>query len=271
MDIVAIIKFVSLLLYPLGLVFVCAGLGFLYFIRRRPIAAKRFWIVGFILLWVFSTPIFSVGLTAWLEAKNPPQPVNSYGAHDAIVVMGGGLRLPSPPANRVQLTSASDRYWVASKLYAAGKAPFVVLLGGNLFEQPGIAAESEYARDLLIDWGVPIEAIVVETKSRTSEQNIAQFELLLKDNPKFSKESLDVILVTSATHMPRSKYLMRSRLKERVNITPASADVLIIATGDPSFKYWMPNTGALGLAGVAVHELYGLWFVQLKAFIKEYL
>ncbi len=268
MDTVVLIKFVSLLLYPLGLVLLLAVLGLLSFLVGRARLARGAWFMGFLVLWLFATPQFAIYLASSLEGQFPPKPVTSITPHDAIAVMGGGLRLPSEPVNRVQFTNATDRYWLAAQLYAAGKAPLVVLLGGNVFTQPGIAAESEYARALLVEWGVPDSAIVIDSRSRTSEQNAEQLQVLLNSETKLASalnnERPDVLLVTSALHLPRSDYLVRRALSASTIVTPVAADILIRAERMPSFKYWLPDAGALHLSTLAMHEIYGLWFVKLQ-------
>ena len=284
MDSVTIIKFVSLLLYPLGLVFLTVAFGCIAFLRKNHTWAKRLWVSAFLLLWVGSTPKVAIWLTAKLEGQNPPQQVTDYQKHDFIIVLGGGLRLPADPVKRVPFTGATDRYWLASKLYFAEKAPQIVLLGGNVYPQTGLKAEAEFARDLLHEWGVPQYDIVVETSSRTTEQNVSQLRqklmLLTKsrngqvDNsvgtPELDSgvESLKLLVVTSALHMPRTLFLLNQEFGDSVSLTAASADVLIRQDATPEFKFWLPDAGAMHLLTLAVHEVYGRWFVQIKGWLE---
>ncbi len=264
MDIVALIKLLSLVLYPLGLVFSLGLFGLVMRLMNKRKAAAISWVFSALLLWVFVTPQFAVKLTAWLESQYPPLAVEAVAKHDVIVVMGGGLRLPSKPVERLQFTHATDRYWLAYQLFEQGAATTIVILGGNVYAQPGIEAESYYARELLVEWGVPPEAIIIDESSRTTEQNVRQFLALRSTEARLARQDLSVALVTSAMHMPRSYYLMRHHLPEQVEITPISADVLIREEQLPWFRYWMPDAGALVLLTRTVHELYGTWFVKLK-------
>ena len=262
MDFVTLIKFVSLLLYPLGLALLLFGLGGVLYALKRARLAKASWLISVLIVWLASTPIVAIWMVGQLEQQYPPREVSRFEPHDAIVVLGGGLRLPADPVKRIQFTHATDRYWLASELYKAEVAPKIVLLGGNVFAREGVAAESVYAKALLVEWGVPDSAIETETQSRTTEQN---FEGLKSGWLTDSGQVPKWILVTSALHMPRAMYLAERVLGGDVQISAASADVLIRREPLPAFKYWIPDAGALHLSTVATHEVYGLWFELLKA------
>lgn len=67
-----------------------------------------------------------------LENEYPQQVLAEITKHDTVIVFGGGLRIPLQPSQHSQLTSGSDRYWYAVRLYKAGKADKIILAGGSL-------------------------------------------------------------------------------------------------------------------------------------------
>lgn len=256
MDSVLIIKVISALIYPLGLASVLVLLS-LFGLKKR-----FFLSLAALILVLASNSNVARWLAFQLERQYPQQHIADIATHDAIIVLGGGLRIPQAPALYTQIGSGSDRYWYAARLYRAGKAKTIILAGGNVFEQPGLKGEAHYGRELLMEWGVPAAAILAETQSRTTEQNrrgIASF--LLRNRVQ------SALLVTSALHMPRAH---KSFSQLPIPITPASADVLIRQSYAPPILNWMPSAGALHLSTVALHEYYGFWFNELKALMDKF-
>ena len=261
MDSVLIIKTISAVLYPLGLVTLFAVLFVICGMRRQAVGAKSFALIAMMILFVSSNPIVARSLVFSLERQYPQLELDSIEAHDAIIVLGGGLRIPLPPAKHVQLAHGSDRYWYAARLFHAGKAEKVILSGGNVYQQTGLHGEAYYAAKLLQQWGVPEGAIDLESSSRTTSENRQNTLSLLEANDVKS-----ALLVTSGIHMPRS-YNLFSRLP--VQITPASADVLIRTQNSPAVFNYLPSASALTLTTMAMHEYYGLWYQHLKKWASE--
>ncbi|MFT6407187.1 MAG: uncharacterized SAM-binding protein YcdF (DUF218 family) [Arenicella sp.] len=255
MDSVTIIKVISALLYPLGLasMFACIAL----FCRLSELIRAARWLSGIAIavLLLSSNPMLASALVFGLERQHPQLSIDSIAKHNAIIVLGGGLRLPTTPAKHVQLAHGSDRYWYAARLFRAGKADKVLLSGGNVYQQSGVRAEAYYAAELLQQWGVPKDAIELEHDSRTTSENHINTANLI------SKHGIQsALLVTSAVHMPRA-YGLFSGLP--IKITPASADVIIRQHNSPAIFSVIPSASALRLSTVAMHEYYGIWFARL--------
>jgi len=258
MDEILLIKILSALLYPLGLVFLLAILAK---ILPQSKITSMLKLGSFSVLIIASNPMAARMLVQSLEKQHPQQPFSEINTHHAILVLGGGLRLPINPALSTQLGAGSDRYWHAAQLYLAGKADTIIVSGGNVFKQPGYHGEAYYAARLLQSWGVPKAAIIAESSSRNTAQNISASTEFLKAN---NIES--VLLVTSAYHMPRA---LQSFKQLSVKVTSASADILIRQRYSPPIMDWVPSAAALGLSTLAVHEYYGMWFADLKALIHK--
>ena len=259
MDYLLIIKAVSALLYPLSMVFLLAIMGWFLGILRWKKLAAILKLCSVTLLLLASNPIVAKWLVQSLEQQYPQQKFVSIEKHDAILVLGGGLRIPLPPALHTQIGSGSDRFWHAVRLFRAGKADEIILSGGNIFAQPEFQGEAYYASELLQQWGVPKSAIVVEAGSRNTEQNVAIIATDL-----LARNIQSVLLVTSAYHMPRALHAFR-RLP--IKVTPAAADILVRKQSAPEILQWIPSTAALSLTTIAAHEYYGQWFADLKDFI----
>jgi uncharacterized SAM-binding protein YcdF (DUF218 family) len=256
MDSIIVIKVISALLYPLGFASLCVCLALVYRIRGRIFAAKLLSASALLVVLLSSNSILASKLVYSLERLHPQLALESIGKHDAIIVLGGGLRIPTAPAKHVQLARGSDRYWYAARLFRAGKAEKIIISGGNVYQQPGLQAEAYYASLLLQQWGIPEDAIEMDLGSRTTTENKNNTADLINQSSIKS-----AVLVTSAIHMPRAYSLFR---KLPIKITPASADVLIRQQNSPAILGFIPSAWALQLTTVAMHEYYGMLFDGLK-------
>lgn len=192
-----------------------------------------------------------------LESQYPQRPLAEINNHDAIIVLGGGLRIPLPPAQRTQLGSTSDRYWYATQLFKAGKAPTIIVSGGNVYRQANFKGEASYAAELLVKWGVPEDVILYEDNSRNTLQNRQlAASLLSREGAK------SALLVTSASHMPRAVKIF-SELP--INVVPASADVAVRQVDRPAVFNWLPSAGAMQQTTRALHEYYGMAVLYMSS------
>ena len=121
-------------IYPLTW---CLGLGVLGLIvvqRRRRRAGIMLIAAGFAILCVAASPVTANWLYSRLEQQFPAKPIAELPNVDVIVLLGGVLRLPLPPRTDFELTGTSSRIRYAAQLYRAGRAPNILVSGGNVFD-----------------------------------------------------------------------------------------------------------------------------------------
>ena len=228
-----------LLLQPLllGLLVAAAGCVIAARLRRRwgwgVVAA------GLLLLWLPATTLVGAALVGSLEDGYPPVPVAESSTAGAIVVLGGSARAAHPPREMPDLHEASDRLWHAARLYRAGRAPLVVASGGG----EGKAAEAPVMQRILTDWGVPDSAVVEEAESTSTYENARYTARLLAE-----RGVTEVLLVTSALHMPRAAATFRAT---RLAVHPAPTDIRVTAETRRSL---IPDAEGLQLTSRALHE-----------------
>lgn len=142
-------------LSPLSAVLILLATAILLYRRRRLL---RWLAMGALsILFLFSLPAFSDWLIDRLERPYHEHPVSATPPAPAIVVLGGGLlHLPSDQHPAAELSDSTDRLWRAAQLYRAGKAPLLVVSAGG---EPK-PTEAEFAKRLLVEWGIPETAIV---------------------------------------------------------------------------------------------------------------
>lgn len=258
-------KLIAAFIYPSGLILVFGLLALCFFWAKRAKAAQRAMVAALLVFLVASNPFVAGWLLNSLEQDFPPLNPESAPYADAIVLLGGGLGLPLPPRKTPQLVSGSDRLWQAAQLYNAGRAPYLLITGGNVFSAPGFEAEAYYSAQVLAAWGVPREKIIIESLSRTTQQNAEFIAPLLS-----SLNARTILLVTSAYHMRRSLSTFRNQLSSEIEIIPASSDLFITHNPNgnaPSLFNYLPHPGAFGGTQSALHEYFGLLYYWLNGWL----
>lgn len=173
--------------------------------------------------------------------------------YEAIVVLGGGISPAIPPwLPDPDLNSAADRLWHAARLYRRGVAPKIIVSGGDLLARHGgvpSPTEAVAMAQFLTDLGVPESAIVRESGSMNTRDNIGMVRALVQDKP--------VALVTSAYHMPRA---LRLAARDKLNAAAFPTDWHAPWQARPYWDNWMPTNDAQDNSVRALWEWLALAF-----------
>jgi uncharacterized SAM-binding protein YcdF (DUF218 family) len=243
-------KLLPVFAYPLGFALVLGLLAFLLSLSRFRTIASAILLVGLATLWVASTPTFAVWLTARLEAEYPPVAVDQLPVSDVAVVLGGAIGQDLPPRLTSDLGPASDRVLHAARIFRAGKAANILVAAGNLPWLPAERSEAALIRDLLIEFGVPEAAIVLETQSRNTRENAVNAAAIVGQ-----RNWRTGLIVTSAVHMPRAVAVFR---RAGLDFFPTATDVQAIHPFYNSPLDLLPDAEALAMSTVAIKEWLGL-------------
>ena len=192
-----------------------------------------------------------------------PQPPADMPAPYGIVVLGGPIDAEASAARgqtildegAARLTAAAAlarRYPQARILYAGGV--------GSLW--PSLPSEAPEAGKLLVALGVDPQRIVLEDRSRNTEENARFAAALVHPTPGQSW-----LLVTSAYHMPRAMGLFR---KAGFAAVAYPVDYRTLG-GGRDWRLNLDPTGGLELLDLAVHEWVGLVAYRLSGRIDAWL
>ena len=258
-------KFLPLFIYPLGLA--CGLLTGALIIKRESIWSKRLSLVALLLLLTGGNRIISTAVVHSLERQYPPLVITPTA--DVIVVLGGGMKTMSPPRLEYEVSEAGDRMLYAARLYHAGAAPYILVSGGqSKWTGPETGPEAEGMLDILQLVGVPENAIILEDKSSNTYENAVETVKILQDL-KYN----NIILVTSALHMPRSMAIFE---KYELNLIPAPTDFHVtdldieyILRLDPHIQLLnlVPTAGNLNALSLAVKEYIGMVVYKLRGWM----
>ena len=247
------VKFLTMLLMPPASLAVGTILGLL-------LIAFGWWRLGWAAILaaasitsIISWPPLGDTLLGYIEDKaRAAEAATPRCCFDAIVVLGGGVAPAVPPEREFpSLTESADRVWTAARLYRAGIAPRIIVSGGGfLAENNGPATtEAEAMRRFLVELGVPDSAIVSESGSNNTIENIFNVRRMVGDRP--------VALITSAFHRPRA---MRIASVAKLNASAFPVNFHALRSTRPPWENWVPTIEGMGETMLGVRELIGLWF-----------
>lgn len=175
------------------------GIGLLYWKRARRFG-WRLATVGAIAAVVVTILPLGDWLIASLERRFPPYAACETAPKPAtgIILLGGAISSQEVSGRIFEdLGPAADRIRKAAQLAHEYPDLLVVVSGGQAFPRAGSRSEAVATADLLMELGVDLKRLRLETGSRTTAEN-AQFVA-----SQASAEG-SWLLVTSAFHMPRS-------------------------------------------------------------------
>lgn len=218
-------KLLPLLVFPLGLALLLQVAGLIG--RRRRWGA---WLsgAGLALLWLAAMPWTSRLLVWSLEERASRLTPSPLPRADAVLVLGGGLRAALPPRQRVELGDAGDRLLNGVALVRQGLAPVLVVSGGRVSFTAADPAppEAESAARLALELGVPAGRIVrlqgpgPDGPRTTAEEAEAMARLAQQRGWR------SLLLITSATHLPRALASFERRLPPQsgLRVIPVACD-----------------------------------------------
>ena len=253
-----LIKTLSLFAYPLGSFFLLALLALGVGLFRRPRGAIVLAVVALAWLWVWSMPAVADRLLAGRESGYESLSVEEVPRADAIVVLGGAFRSdeawPYPSAG-----DAIDRYWQGARLYHAGRAPKIILSGGRHPDRPDRLSEAEAGAQFLRDLGVPADALILDNLARNTHDHIRYLK------PMLAEEGLErLLLVTSATHMPRAEAVFRHAGLE---VIPVATDFRAPSNPVPTLRRFLPSANSLRNTTQIIHEWVGHAFYRVRGWL----
>lgn len=258
-------KFLPPFVYPFGLIFLLIVLALI--IRRWKRWQSAALILALLIMIVGGNRWLSFALARSLEWQYLP--LNPVPNAEAIVVLGGGTESEQFPRPMVELNGAGDRVVYAAKLFKEGKAPHLLLSGGNISWYNGrTMTPADEMADLLGLMDIPQDALWLQPKSQNTYEDALYSSQILKE-----KGIRRVLLVTSAQHMPRSVALFKH---QGIEVIPAPVDYTVTQPGwdnlfQPDIQTFlvslMPNVGSLSLTSGIMKEYIGIWVYHFRGWL----
>jgi uncharacterized SAM-binding protein YcdF (DUF218 family) len=248
-------KIVGPFFFPLSLCLeiLILGLVWSWFTPKKK-AGKGIVTLGVILLTLLSYGAFTRILLQPLEYAYPPLlEFNALPEVKWIAVLGGGHTSDFQIPPNSQLSSSSlSRLVEGIRVHRSLPGSKLILSGGALYDP---APDAQVMADVAVTLGVERQNLILETLSKDTEDEARLIQKIVGNAP--------LVLVTSASHMPRSMALFR---KLGMQPIPAPTDYGVKErqeTGIDPGRFF-PQVMHLADAHTAVYEYLGLAWAKLR-------
>lgn len=257
-------KLLPQFIYPLGVMGMLIVLAVL--LQQKPRIQRVILILTLIILLISGNRWVAMALTRSLEWRYlPPEQIPSAGV---IVVLGGGTNPAEYPRSTVEINGAGDRMLYAAQLFHMGKADHLLLSGGRIDWSSSNTTPAEEMAVILEMLGVPLESMWLESESRNTFENAQYAREILTE-----KDINKIILVTSASHMPRSVQLFEEQGFDVIpaptdfDVTQANWQGLRQASIPVQIMNLLPNVENLNSVTNAMKEYIGILFYRFRGMI----
>jgi len=187
-----------------------------------------------------------------------PKNVNNA---DAIVVLSGMRELNNKNTKIFEWNDA-DRFFAGLKLYSEGKSKNLIFTGGYSPFFNNNITEGEINKTDAINLGIPSSSIFISKKAYNTYQEAKVIKDLISNNPTINGK--EIILVTSAFHMKRAKFLFESFGMEVIEFPVDFKSGYLQGNFFYNPYYWFPNSGSLHISSIALREIMGRLFYKVK-------
>lgn len=178
---------------PLNYILILLAAGF--FIRKKNLKRLCYSLaaLGFL---IFSNPALFNAYARWYQ----PKPVTLQpDSHYSYGIVAGGFGSVDEEGEGY-FNSASDRFLQAVRLYKTGVIDHLLISGGNSRDNNKNFREGEWAKQQMLQFGVPDSLIEVEDHSSGTRENALNSKKILDS----VKARGPYILISSAFHIPRA-------------------------------------------------------------------
>ena len=187
-----------------------------------------------------------------LEYPYKPISRNTLKEADAIVVLSGMLHQVGDENYSTYEFSDPDRFFGGLDLIKKNKSKKIIFTAGQLPWTDNWEPEGLILKNKAISLGIQeYQILVTEKVKNTYEESIAVTKLIPNNS--------SIILVTSAFHMHRSKYLFE---KQGFEVTPFSVDFKSFDT-KISILSFLPDVNAISTTSLYIRENIGRLYYKL--------
>lgn len=210
---------------------------------------RKLLIIGLVVFYFFSNRYISYqAMRLWEPAAGNISEIQ--GEYDAAIVLGGGMVTLDAQKNQLTFRHNTDRILQALRIYKSGKTRKIIISGGSGSLIYRNMKEAALLRQAVIELGFPAKDIWAEDQSDNTYQNAVYTAKLLNDSLPGGR----FLLITSASHMPRSKACFE---KAGVKFDTYAVEP-VTGTMPVSWSFYLlPDIDALYQWNKLTHEIWG--------------
>ena len=242
---------------PLGLILFLIGVVLL---RRHFRLGLGLVILGLAPLYLLGIEPVSDAFRASLEGRYSPVAASEAPTADAIILLGGGVRVPAAPRRLPEFGHQGQRAFKAARLYQAGVAPTMITSGIARSGPEPVMSEAAATAWLLAQLGLPADAIEMLPGTRHTREEAMAVRALMEEQGMER-----VVLVTSALHMPRAAASFEGA---GIEVIPIPTAFEVDAQRERRLSRWLPSAANLAASTRAWHEYLGMAYYRSRGWLS---
>lgn len=254
---IIVIRTVEALLYPIGMIWAALTISAVVLFRKKQRGAALVCALLSGFLWIAGATPLPEFLMARLERPFAGTTVENAPKADAVVVLGGIMNPSVHDTFGLSLTSAADRLVTGVELLRQKKVNALIMGGGATRG----ASEGSRIEQFVKTWNVAQGEIIGLEACMNTREEAARVRSVL-DQRKWT----NVVLVTSAFHMPRA---MATFEKAGISVRPLACDfeALPVMEGEvPAFRL-VPIIDHIKNLTLYMHEVIGWYYYAARGWI----
>ena len=239
-------KILPIIISPLGLIII---LLFFSIFRKKMLPS----VLALMILIILSLPIVSRQLINLLEQNFNPTSPSEIDSADTVIVLSG-MVTPIKQSNDIkyEFSEAVDRIFAGINLLKTGKAQKIILTRGQLPWSIGVP-EGEFLAEFVQSQGIdPNKILLTKIVQNTNDE--------AKEISKMLPENSEVILVTSAFHMPRAEKVFQN---QNLKVIPYAVDFRSSAKRMSVIDF-LPQANAFKDSNFYFREIIGRAYYDLR-------
>ena len=239
-------KFVTFFVEPFGMVFTLLALGLIFLYIQKEKQSKIFLSLGFALLFLFSYPPFSNFLVQNLENQYPKYDYKKSVRYIHVLGSGHNTDETQPISSHV---SNGGTKRVLEGVIIHKKIPNAKIIFTGYEGATNISNAVMNSRLALV-LGVKKEEMIINGDPKDTKEEALFTKTLVGSEP--------FILVTSATHMPRSMMLFESQ-----GLNPIAAPTNFYKREFKGY-FRVPEPICFYISTIAMHEYIGILWAKIR-------
>jgi uncharacterized SAM-binding protein YcdF (DUF218 family) len=212
--------------------------------------------------WFLMSPIGAGLLVSGLGRGLTPIASRDQAGHaDVVVVLGGGASTAIVGGEVGGALSFPSllRALEGARVFKLIGARTLIVSGGIPRPDRQVQTESELLRDIVVKAGVPPSAVVQESQSKSTRDQVRFIGPILRDH-----QSRQFVLVTSPMHMRRSLAVFRAAGFDPVaSVAPVRSEHVV----QP--RWLIPNDGSFALSDAALYDYIALLYYWSRGWMKS--
>ncbi|MCK4973782.1 MAG: YdcF family protein [Sulfurimonas sp.] len=236
-------KFITFFVEPLGIILALFVFGIYFLYRNKNSLAKLFISLSLGFLLLFSYQPFSNFLVKNLENQYPKYDYKQDIKYIHVLGAGHNTDKSQPLSSQVFSKRVLEGVIIHKKIYGSK----IIFTG---YEGKTNITNAQMNANLAMALGVKEENIIINGKPKDTKEEAIFTKSLLGDEP--------FVLVTSATHMPRSMSVFKS-----IGLNPIAAPTAFHKS-EINRYFRAPDTGSLENSRMAMHEYIGILWAKIR-------